>query len=63
MLPSEALIVAANAQAIPAVVLPPLESVRSAGRYALPGWGGALHVERVRASGVPLAWLAHVDLR
>jgi len=38
-------------------------SVRRAGRYALPGWGGALHVERVRAGGVPLAWLAHVDLR
>jgi tRNA(Ile)-lysidine synthase len=29
----------------------------------LPGWGGTLHVERVREAGVPMAWLAHVELR
>ena len=34
-----------------------------AGTYALPGWAGALHVERVREGGVPLAWLAHLELR
>jgi tRNA(Ile)-lysidine synthase len=38
-------------------------SIRRAGRYALPGWGGALDVERVKEGGVPLAWLAHVELR
>jgi len=38
-------------------------AVRRAGRYALPGWGGSLQVERVRANGVPLAWLGHVELR
>ena len=37
-------------------------SLRRAGTHALPGWGGSLHVERVRAGGVPLAWLAHLDL-
>ena len=38
-------------------------SVRRAGTYALPGWSGSLHVERVRDGGVPLAWLAHLELR
>jgi tRNA(Ile)-lysidine synthase len=38
-------------------------SVRRAGRVALPGWGGVLHVERVREGGVPLAWLAQLELR
>ena len=36
--------------------------LRRAGTHALPGWGGSLHVERVREGGVPLAWLAHLDL-
>ena len=38
-------------------------AVRRAGRYSLPGWAGALRVERVDAGGVPLAWLAHCELR
>ncbi len=38
-------------------------SIRRAGTYALPGWSGSLVVERVREGGVPLAWLAHLDLR
>lgn len=37
--------------------------IRRAGRYALPGWGGQLIVERVKQGGVPLAWLGQVDLR
>jgi tRNA(Ile)-lysidine synthase len=40
-----------------------LLSVTRAGCYALPGWAGQLHVERSRAEGVPLAWLAHLELR
>ena len=34
-----------------------------AGQHALPGWGGQLQVRRVREGGVPLAWLAHLDLQ
>jgi tRNA(Ile)-lysidine synthase len=37
--------------------------VLRAGRLALPGWGGSLHLARVKEGGVPLAWLAHLDLR
>ncbi|MEO8805423.1 MAG: tRNA lysidine(34) synthetase TilS [Burkholderiaceae bacterium] len=40
-----------------------LLSVTHAGRYALPGWAGHLHVEPTSGEGVPLAWLAHVELR
>ena len=49
-----------------AVVAPSREStlaIRRAGRYRLPGWGGAVHATRVDEGGVPLAWLAHLDLR
>ena len=45
---------------------PPREtrlSVTRAGRYALPGWAGRLHVEPSAGEGVPLAWLAHLELR
>ena len=38
-------------------------SVRRAGVHVLPGWSGALQVERVREAGVPLAWLAQLELR
>ncbi|MGE4052966.1 MAG: tRNA lysidine(34) synthetase TilS [Piscinibacter sp.] len=38
-------------------------SITRAGRHPLPGWGGNLRVERVREGGVPLAWLAHLELR
>lgn len=38
-------------------------SIRRAGHHAVPGWGGTLHVERVREGGVPLAWLAALELR
>ena len=37
--------------------------IRRAGDYALPGWAGALRVERARENGVPLAWLAQLELR
>lgn len=37
--------------------------VRRAGTYTLLGWQGALQVERVRDGGVPLAWLAQLELR
>jgi len=37
--------------------------VRRAGGYRLPGWAGTLRVERVREGGVPLAWLAQLELR
>ena len=38
-------------------------SIRRAGGYRLPGWGGRLRVTRVKEGGVPLAWLAQVELR
>ena len=38
-------------------------SLRRAGTYPLPGWSGSLQVERVREGGVPLPWLAHLELR
>lgn len=37
--------------------------IRRAGVYRLPGWGGRLRVARVHEGGVPLAWLAQVELR
>ncbi len=38
-------------------------SILRAGRYALPGWGGELVGKRVKEGGVPLAWLACLQLR
>jgi tRNA(Ile)-lysidine synthase len=38
-------------------------SVTRPGAHALPGWAGVLHVEPVPEMGVPLAWLARVELR
>jgi tRNA(Ile)-lysidine synthase len=38
-------------------------SIVRAGLYPLPGWGGSLRVVRVREGGVPLAWLARLELR
>ena len=38
-------------------------SIRRAGRYALPGWGGCLEATRVDEGGVPLAWLARLELK
>jgi tRNA(Ile)-lysidine synthase len=38
-------------------------SIVRAGRHALSGWGGALQVTRVKEGGVPLAWLAQLELR
>ncbi len=34
-----------------------------AGRFMLAGWGGELVAKRVKEGGVPLAWLAHLELR
>ena len=49
--------------AAPAVVPESTLSIRRAGDYRLPGWGGTLRVTRVKEGGVPLAWLAQVALR
>ncbi len=38
-------------------------SIRRAGLHALPGWGGSLQATRVEEGGVPLAWLAQLELR
>ena len=38
-------------------------SIRRAGTYRLPGWDGRLRVMLVTEGGVPLAWLAQVELR
>jgi tRNA(Ile)-lysidine synthase len=37
--------------------------VRRCGVYKLPGWAGQVRVQRTAEGGVPLAWLAHLDLR
>ena len=41
----------------------PSLSIRRAGNHQLPGWGGQLSATRVKENGVPLAWLAHLELR
>jgi tRNA(Ile)-lysidine synthase len=41
----------------------PTLTIRRAGTYALPGWGGALRATRVKEGGVPLAWLQQLELR
>ena len=33
------------------------------GDYKLPGWAGRLRVRRCQLGGVPLAWLAQLDVR
>jgi tRNA(Ile)-lysidine synthase len=38
-------------------------SVRRAGTFPLPGWGGRLRATRTREGGVPLAWLGRIELR
>jgi tRNA(Ile)-lysidine synthase len=38
-------------------------SVRSPGLHNLPGWGGCLEVSATKEGGVPLAWLAHLELK
>jgi len=38
-------------------------SIRRCGVHHLPGWGGRLQVSRVKQGGVPLAWLAHLELK
>lgn len=40
-----------------------LLSVCGVGTHPLPGWGGRLKVSRVKEGGVPLAWLAQLELR
>ena len=37
-------------------------SIRRAGLHRLPGWAGNLKATRVHENGVPLAWLAQLDL-
>ena len=37
--------------------------VTRAGVYRLPGWSGQLQVRCVQEGGVPLAWLAHLELK
>ena len=41
----------------------PSLSILRAGRFDLVGWGGKLVATRVKEGGVPLAWLAHLELR
>ena len=41
----------------------PTLSIRGTGVYELPGWSGALQVDAVPEMGVPIAWLAHLELR
>lgn len=38
-------------------------SVRGLGLHELPGWGGRLQVSATKEGGVPLAWLAHLELK
>ena len=38
-------------------------SIRKPGAHPLPGWGGRLLVQGVNEGGVPLAWLAHLELK
>jgi tRNA(Ile)-lysidine synthase len=38
-------------------------AIKKAGEHPLPGWGGRLDITRVKEGGVPLAWLAHLELR
>ena len=38
-------------------------SVLRGGDYNLPGWNGKLRVRRCKEDGVPLDWLAHLELR
>ena len=55
---------AAGAPSAPAIAPPESRlAVSRAGSHPLPGWAGTLRVERVREGGVPLAWLAHLELR
>ena len=50
---------------VPADTAAPETSLRvdGVGSYPLPGWNGELLVRRVQEGGVPLAWLAHLELR
>ena len=53
-----------SAHSIDMAVMPEVTlCIRRAGAYRLPGWGGCLRVMRVKEGGVPLAWLAQVELR
>ncbi len=38
-------------------------AIRRAGSWRLVGWGGVLRAKRVSEGGVPIAWLAQVELR
>ena len=38
-------------------------AIQDLGRYELPGWQGRLVVSAAAGEGVPLAWLAHAELR
>ncbi len=51
----------ASAACTPAAPERTLRIVRT-GTYVLPGWHGRLRVERTPQAGVPLAWLAHLEL-
>ena len=53
---------AARPAAAEAAAVRHLDAHRS-GDYPLPGWGGTLAVRRCRSGGVPVAWLAHLELR
>lgn len=54
---------ATPAPAAEAVARETTANLGAEGVYPLPGWGGELVVRRVKDGGVPLAWLAQVELR
>ncbi len=37
--------------------------IQRAGQFLLPGWCGSVVAKRVKAQGIPIAWLAHLELR
>lgn len=56
------------ANAVGVAAVPPSSAAvhldaRRAGAHPLPGWGGMLVVRPCRSEGVPVAWLAHLELR
>ena len=53
-----------SAVALPSTPIAETElSIQRAGRYRLPGWHGTLEATRVTDGGIPVAWLARLELR
>jgi tRNA(Ile)-lysidine synthase len=60
---SAASVLAASTSSTASPAGPAPLAILRAGRHALPAWGGVLVVRRVMEGGVPIAWLAHAELR